>query len=228
MTTIQSRALSSFSSAQSAPILQEEFALGGVQYILHLLWIGQALCKQTTGVVDRLCQEVQRITQGKAQLILGSQEQLAKTQTTMPNTLISFSVQFGDSVYGTLCIAPASDQPTTPALPFPIGQLLAQTCSWLLYTLEQSVFLQNQSQHLNSQPYGTLTKREREVLMLMCLGHDQKSIADKLYISPATVGKHRQHIYEQLGVHNEHDALLAAYRLGFFSILEQVPGPDSQ
>lgn len=64
--------------------------------------------------------------------------------------------------------------------------------------------------------------------MLMCLGHDQKSIADKLYISPATVGKHRQHIYEQLGVHNEHDALLAAYHLGFFSILEQVPGPDSQ
>ncbi|MBA2678504.1 MAG: response regulator transcription factor, partial [Ktedonobacteraceae bacterium] len=71
-------------------------------------------------------------------------------------------------------------------------------------------------------PYGTLTKREREVLMLMCLGHDQKTIADRLCISPTTVGKHRQHIYEQLNVHNEHDALLAAYHLGFFSILEQV------
>lgn len=79
MTTIQSRALSPLSSAQSASMLQEEFSLGSVQYILHLLWIGQALCKQTTGVVDRLCQEVQRITQGKALLILGSQDQLSKT-----------------------------------------------------------------------------------------------------------------------------------------------------
>jgi DNA-binding NarL/FixJ family response regulator len=65
-----------------------------------------------------------------------------------------------------------------------------------------------------------LTKREREVLALMCRGYNQEAIADLLCISPATVGKHRQHIYEQLGVHCERDALLVAYQTGLFSLID--------
>lgn len=220
---IRSYPLLPLSNVSSAQLLQEDISSDCLQHILHLLWIGQTLSHETTGVVERLCLEVQRITQGKARLILRPHDTVAKRHVDMPNTLISFSVQFGKTVYGTLCIAPSSVQPTSPALPYSVGQLIAQVCSWLLFTFEQSVFLRNQCQRFTEQPYGSLTRREREVLTLMCLGFDQKSIADKLCISPTTVSKHRQHIYEQLGVHNERDAQLAAYHLGLFSILEQVP-----
>lgn len=209
---------STLSGVQKLP---EEIPSDYMQQVLHLLWVGQTLSQQTTGVVERLCQEVQWVTQGKARLLLRTHGN-TPLQDRASETLISFSVQFGALVYGTLCIAPSSVQPTSPALPFSAGQLMAQVCSWLLYTLEQSHFLQNQCQRLAEQPYGSLTKREREVLTQMCLGFDQKSIAEKLCISLTTVGKHRQHIYEQLGVHNERDALLMAYRLGLFSILDQI------
>jgi DNA-binding CsgD family transcriptional regulator len=57
----------------------------------------------------------------------------------------------------------------------------------------------------------------------MCRGDDQTAIARALSIAPATVRKHRQHIYEQLGVHNQHDAFLMAYQMGLFSPLEEMP-----
>lgn len=219
---IRSYPLSPLPNISPAQVLQEDVSSDCMQHILHLLWVGQTLSRETTGVVERLCQEVERITHGKAWLILRLPDTATKVQVIVPNALISFSVQFDTTVYGTLCIASSSTQPTSPALPFSVGQLIAQVCSWLLFTFEQSVFLRNQCQRFTEQPYGVLTRREREVLTLMCLGYDQKSIADHLCISPTTVSKHRQHIYEQLGVHNEHDAQLAAYHLGLFSILEQV------
>ncbi len=207
-------------SIPSVPMVQEDTSSDYIHAILHLLWIGQALAQETTEVVEHLCLEVQSITQGKAQLIPRSEHATSQLPAAMPDTLISFSVQFGTTVYGTLCIGPSHVQPTSPAMPYFVGQLIAQVCGWLLFTFEQSVFLRKQCQRFTEQPYGALTRREREVLKLMCLGLDQKSIADKLCISPTTVSKHRQHIYEQLGVHNEHDAQLAAYHFGLFSIIE--------
>lgn len=206
--------------AQPFNLVHEEHSLEGLQYVLRLLWVGQSTIKQTTNMAERLCQEITSITQGKAQLILKNAENNPLIPQALSRTLFSFSVQFGDVIYGTLCIVSDSEQPTAPALPFPIAQLLAQVCSWLLYTFEQSIFLQGQCQHLNDPGLVSLTKREREVLKLMCLGYNQQSIAQELNISPTTVGKHRQHIYEQLGVHNERDALLAAYHFGLFSILD--------
>ena len=57
--------------------------------------------------------------------------------------------------------------------------------------------------------------------MLLCRGYNRREIADILCIALATVGKHLQHIYEQLGVHSEHDAILAAYQIGLFSLVNQ-------
>ena len=68
------------------------------------------------------------------------------------------------------------------------------------------------------EPRAAGTRREREVLDLMCRGNNQDAIAEKLCVSPATVGKHRQHIYEQLGVHCERDAILVAYQAGLFPV----------
>ena len=206
-------------------ISQETVQWSFVRSLLHLFWIGQNLCKQQGDVVESLCREVADITQQKAQLVLKHRDNLEATQEIEPfvgRALISFSVQFCEVNYGILYIAPDDERSTIPAMPFVAAQLLAQVCSWLLYTFEQALFLQGQCQRLDSQVGGSLTKREREVLTLMCRGYTQHCIAEKLSISPTTVGKHRQHIYEQLGVHCERDALFAAYQSGLFSILDFI------
>lgn len=193
--------------------------LEDLQMITHLLNMGQALCTQTQNGVDRLCDEVKRITCEQAQLCLGRQRSLKRGE--LPATT-SLPVQFGHIIYGTLCITFDPVHTEQPAIrPF-MAKLLAQVCGWLLYTLEQTSFLQGQCQQLDYQVQGPLTKRERQVLNLMCHGHSQDAIAEELCISPATVGKHRQHIYEQLGVHNEHDAVLVAYQIGLFSPIEDL------
>jgi DNA-binding CsgD family transcriptional regulator len=201
-------------NAPGAVLLEE------IQPVAHLLGLGQLLCGQVHGAANRLCQEVRLVTQERAQLLLGRRA-LTKGAQLPPSTLITLPVQFGHLVYGALCIAFDVVHPEQPAISLPIAQLLAQTCSWLLYAIEQSTFLQGQCQQLNYQVHKPLTKREREVLALMCRGFGQEAIAEMLSIASATVGKHRQHIYEQLGVHCERDALLAAYHVGLFSIIEE-------
>ncbi|MGZ8693144.1 MAG: response regulator transcription factor [Gaiellaceae bacterium] len=51
--------------------------------------------------------------------------------------------------------------------------------------------------------------------MLRCLGEGLGPllIAERLVISPKTVGTHIEHIYEKLGVHSRAQALTAAYGL---------------
>ncbi len=192
--------------------------------IQHLFRVGQTLCGQTHGVVDRLSQEVLVVTQEHAQLVLRHQNSSDETSLSSPALAASFSVQFRDRIYGTLSVAPDPAEPTRPALPLPLAHLLAQTCGWLLYTFEVSAFLQGQPQASKQQARTSLTKRERDVLALICRGYDQKALARELSITPGTLSKHRQHIYEKLGVHNEHDAVLAAYLAGLFSPLEEISG----
>ena len=191
-----------------------------VQRITRLLSIAQRFHGQIHEWVDCLSQEVLLVTKGHAQLILANQKS-SKRQQLLPDASISIPVQFGNLVYGALYVAIDPTYPQSPALPLSVAQLLARVCSWLLYAFEQLAFLQRLCQQLDYQEHGTLTKREREVLALILRGYSQEAIAKQLCIAPTTVSKHRQHIYEQLGVHNEHDVLLAAYQLGLFSFIEE-------
>ncbi|MDX8340378.1 LuxR C-terminal-related transcriptional regulator [Draconibacterium sp. IB214405] len=59
-----------------------------------------------------------------------------------------------------------------------------------------------------------LTKRERQVLELIALGYDSKSISEKLFISVNTVNNHRQNILRKTRAENTTQALLYAKRLG--------------
>lgn len=47
---------------------------------------------------------------------------------------------------------------------------------------------------------ASLTVREREILHLVGKGHTNAQIAAELWISPGTVKKHLEHVYEKLGV----------------------------
>ena len=50
--------------------------------------------------------------------------------------------------------------------------------------------------------WGTLTKREREVLKLIAEGYTSKEIADTLYISVHTIEKHRSNLMTKLDLHS--------------------------
>ena len=189
------------------------------QLIADLLSFVQTVDTHPPQIGKRLCKEVMRATQGKAWLLLPSQD--SSTGQPAPFTVsISFPVRFRNRIYGTLEIAPNSVNRASPAFPLPLAQLLAHACALLLYTFEQSAFIEGQCQRLDYQSPGHLTKREQEILQLICQGDDQDTIATKLQIAPATVDTHRKRICEKLGVHCERDIPLAAYRAHLFSFLE--------
>jgi LuxR family maltose regulon positive regulatory protein len=55
-----------------------------------------------------------------------------------------------------------------------------------------------------------LTKRELQVLRLMCEGQSNQEIADEMIVSVNTVKKHTSNIYGKLGVRNRAQAVLRA------------------
>lgn len=58
-----------------------------------------------------------------------------------------------------------------------------------------------------------LTKREREILVLLADGLSPLQIAAGLGITPKTVATHVEHIYSKLGVHTRAQAVASAFRL---------------
>jgi DNA-binding NarL/FixJ family response regulator len=72
-----------------------------------------------------------------------------------------------------------------------------------------------------------LTQRELEVLSLLVGALSQSEIAEKLFISPKTVGKHIEHILAKLGVHSRAQAVAVAVRDELIEAHRRVPdAPD--
>ncbi len=63
--------------------------------------------------------------------------------------------------------------------------------------------------------FDTLTKREREVLTLMCDGKANKEIAEALFISGRTVEHHRQTVMRKTGMHSIADLIKCAIKQKF-------------
>ena len=59
-------------------------------------------------------------------------------------------------------------------------------------------------------PASNLTRREKEVLTLLCKGKSYKVIADSLFISPNTVRFHLKNIYKKLQVNSKYEAVIKA------------------
>jgi DNA-binding CsgD family transcriptional regulator len=57
-----------------------------------------------------------------------------------------------------------------------------------------------------------LTEREFDVLALVAQGLTNRQISSRLFISPATVRTHLEHIYDKLGVRSRAGAVSAAFR----------------
>jgi DNA-binding NarL/FixJ family response regulator len=59
-----------------------------------------------------------------------------------------------------------------------------------------------------------LTKREREIILLVSEGLRNKQVADRLFISETTVRHHLTSIFSKLGVSNRLDLVVYSYRHG--------------
>jgi DNA-binding NarL/FixJ family response regulator len=59
----------------------------------------------------------------------------------------------------------------------------------------------------------SLTERELDVLSLVAQGLTNREISSRLFISPATVRTHLEHIYDKLGVRSRAGAVSAAFRI---------------
>jgi DNA-binding NarL/FixJ family response regulator len=58
-----------------------------------------------------------------------------------------------------------------------------------------------------------LTKREKEVLLLLAKGYNNKTIADTLYIEEQTVRNHISTIYSKIGVHDRIEVMLLVNKM---------------
>ena len=63
-------------------------------------------------------------------------------------------------------------------------------------------------------PGQGLTAREQEVMRWLCAGKTDRDIGDILGISPRTVHKHLQRIYEKLGVETRTAAVVRSMKMG--------------
>lgn len=66
-------------------------------------------------------------------------------------------------------------------------------------------------------PISALSRREKEVLNLLCEGQNYKEIAGELFVSPNTVRFHLKNIYKKLRVNSRHEAVIKATRMGMVS-----------
>jgi LuxR family maltose regulon positive regulatory protein len=64
---------------------------------------------------------------------------------------------------------------------------------------------------------GLFTRREKEILELICSGATNQEIAQKLFLSLSTVKNHIQTIYEKLDANNRTQAVIRAQERGFFN-----------
>jgi len=63
-----------------------------------------------------------------------------------------------------------------------------------------------------------LSEREMEILKLFAEGKSTREIGEKLFISVKTVGTHKQHIFEKLGLKSNADMVKYAIKEGLIQL----------
>jgi len=88
------------------------------------------------------------------------------------------------------------------------------------YTREQVVLMQRSSQSNDGirEPKKSLSKREEDILRLLCQALSPTEIADELFISVRTVEVHKRNIMEKTGSRNTVEMVLYGIRIGIANI----------
>ena len=191
------------------------------EYSAVLMRFSQTLYGQRKGVVNLLCQEMARISQGNLQLLL------RRDKAAIPGAYtLAFPVIYRGRYYGPLLFL--CDVLTLQRLTFIDIMDFAHDCGWIVHMLEQCVLPHESRGVRDSQGSGSLSKQEEKILKLMVQGYTEGGIAWALGVTVATVSKHRHTLYGKLGVHNSQDAILAGYHALYFSPLEDLTPCDAE
>lgn len=84
----------------------------------------------------------------------------------------------------------------------------------LAYALEEPTMPRQKAQAPPERPAGPLSARELEVLRLVAEGLTDAQVAERLHLSPRTVGRHLESVYRKLGVSSRTAAVKEAGELG--------------
>lgn len=71
-----------------------------------------------------------------------------------------------------------------------------------LKAIQNNIGRRTKARVITNSPYEAITKREEEILQLVCQQFTTDQIAEKLSISPKTVNGHRNSLLEKTGSHN--------------------------
>lgn len=63
-------------------------------------------------------------------------------------------------------------------------------------------------------PLPGLSRREFDVMALLCKGYSYRKIGERLFVSPNTVRFHLKNIYRKLKVNSRHEAVIKAAKVG--------------
>jgi DNA-binding NarL/FixJ family response regulator len=77
--------------------------------------------------------------------------------------------------------------------------------------LERGISIERAMEAISSK---LLTSREKDILRALASGLTNQGIADKLFVSPRTVEKHRQNMMQKLELQNGVELVAYAYRVG--------------
>ena len=98
--------------------------------------------------------------------------------------------------------------------PFILPNLLARIEAVLRRANRNKQVLKPENVTINqADNFNSLTKREKDVLLLVTQGESNKSIADKLVLSEVTVKSHLNSIFKKLNVTNRTQAVLVAKQM---------------
>ena len=98
--------------------------------------------------------------------------------------------------------------------PFVLPNLLARIEAVLRRTKNSLKNNTNSNVTINQiNQFNSLTRREKDVLLLVTQGENNKSIAEKLVVSEITVKSHLNNIFKKLNVSNRTQAVLLAMQM---------------
>ncbi len=93
-------------------------------------------------------------------------------------------------------------------------EALYQGRRYLSAPLSERLLAQAEEASELQDPYETLTDRERQILHLTAEGYTSREIAERLFISPRTVEKHRENLMTKLGLHSQAELIHYAIKRG--------------
>lgn len=188
------------------------FACGGVDYVVKPLRLPEVMIRLATHVrnarVARLAREANDIA-GLGSVVLDSQYRTAWCSPKASEWLASAFTQTAAST-DWLMQACTEGQATTPlsAGKLLLARKMGSAGLGETMLLLQATDAQDASDHHFRQV--ALTPRETEVLSWLAKGKTNRDIADILGMSPRTVNKHLEHIFEKLGVETRSAAAVLA------------------